>query len=113
MSAPAPTNCKLVGRWRIVKADIWDRDHLVLRGRAMITITDHGRGEITFGAVQACCDFGYSRSSIGFTWEGFDEMDESPATAPLNCSMTAKSRSNSPLTTAKKPSSMPNERLLQ
>jgi hypothetical protein len=31
MSAPA--NCKLVGRWRIVKADIWDRDHLDLLGR--------------------------------------------------------------------------------
>jgi hypothetical protein len=48
MSAPA--NCKLVGRWRIVKADIWDRDHLDLCGPATITITDHGRGEIAFGA---------------------------------------------------------------
>jgi len=74
MSAPA--NCKLVGCWRIVKADIWDRDHLDLCGPAMITITDHGRGEITFGALQAGLDIEYSRSSIGFTWEGFDEMDE-------------------------------------
>lgn len=42
----------------------------------MITITDHGRGEIAFGALQAGLDIEYSRSSIGFTWEGFEEMDE-------------------------------------
>ncbi len=74
MSAPA--NCELVGRWRIVEADIWDRDYLDLCGPAMITITDHGRGEIAFGAMQATLDIEYSRSSVGFTWEGFDEMDE-------------------------------------
>jgi hypothetical protein len=74
MSAPA--NCKLVGRWRIVEADIWDRDHLDLCGPAMITITAHGRGEIAFGAMQAGLDIEYSRGSIGFTWAGFDEMDE-------------------------------------
>jgi hypothetical protein len=49
MSAPA--NFKFVGRWRIDKADIWDRDHLDLCGPAMIPITDHGRGEITFDAL--------------------------------------------------------------
>jgi hypothetical protein len=74
MSAPA--NCTLVGRWRIVKADIGDRDHLDLCRPAMITITHHGRGEIAFGALQARLDIEYSRSSVGFTWEGFDEMDE-------------------------------------
>ena len=42
----------------------------------MITITGHGHGEIAFGALQAGLDLEYSRSSIGFTWEGFDEMDE-------------------------------------
>ena len=74
MSAPA--NCKLIGRWRIVQADIWERDHLDLCGPAMMTITDHGRGEIVFGALQAGLDIEYSRSSVGFPWEGFDEMDE-------------------------------------
>ncbi len=74
MSAPA--NCQLVGRWRIVEADIWDRDYLDLCGPATITITDHGQGEIAFGALQARLDIEYSRSSVGFTWEGFDEMDE-------------------------------------
>ena len=74
MSAPA--GCKLVGRWRIVEADIWDRDHLDLCGPATITITDHGRAEIAFGALQAGLDIEYSRSSVGFTRERFDEMDE-------------------------------------
>lgn len=74
MSAPA--NCRLVGRWRIVEADIWDQTYLDLSGPATITITDHGRGEIAFGALQAGLDIEYSRSSVGFTWEGFDEMDE-------------------------------------
>ena len=64
------------GRWRIVEADIWDRDYLDLCGPAMIAITDHGRGEIAFGAMQATLDIEYSRSSVGFTWEGFDEMGE-------------------------------------
>jgi hypothetical protein len=72
----APTNCQLVGRWRIVEADLWDRDYLDLRGPAMITIPDHGRGEIALGALQTGLDIDYSRSSVGFTWEGFDEMDE-------------------------------------
>ena len=71
-----PANCRLIGRWRIVEADIWDRAYLNLSGPATITITDHGHGEIAFGALQAGLDIEYSRSSIGFTWEGFDEMDE-------------------------------------
>jgi hypothetical protein len=50
--------------WRIVEADIWDRDYLDLSGPA--TITDNGRGEIAFGALQAGLDIEYSRSSVGF-----------------------------------------------
>ncbi len=74
MSAPA--GCTLAGRWRIVEADIRDRDHLDLCGPATITITDHGRGEIAFGALQAGLDIEYSCDSVGFTWQGFDEMDD-------------------------------------
>ena len=74
MSAPA--GCKLIGRWRIVEADLWDRSHLDLCGPATITISDQGRGEIAFGALRAALDIEYSRDSVGFTWEGSDEMDE-------------------------------------
>jgi len=74
MSAPA--NCKLVVRWRIAKADIWDRNDLDLCVPATMTITEFGRDEIGFGALQAGLDIEYGRSSVGFDWEGFDEMDE-------------------------------------
>ena len=93
-------------------ADIWDRDYLDLCGPAMITITDHGRGENTFGALQAGLDIEYSRSSVGFTWEGFDEMDEVSGEGSAKLTTTARSKSNSPITTAK-PSSKRNGRLLQ
>ena len=69
-------NCQLIGRWRIVEADIWDRDYLDLCGPATLTITCQGHGEIAFGALQAGLDIKYSHLSVGFTWEGFDEMDE-------------------------------------
>ena len=72
----AASNCRLIGRWRIVAADIWDRDYLDLVGPAVITITPDGSGEIAFGAMQANLDIGYSGSSVSFTWYGFDEMDE-------------------------------------
>ena len=69
-------NCQLVGRWRIVEADIWDRSHLDLCGPATIDHSSERHGEIAFGALQAGLDIEYSRSSVGFTWDGFDEMDE-------------------------------------
>jgi hypothetical protein len=73
MTVPA---CQLVGRWRIVEADLWDRDFLDLTQPAMMTIEVSGRGEIVFGAVQAGLDLEYSRTAVFFTWAGFDEMDE-------------------------------------
>jgi hypothetical protein len=49
MSAPA--NCRLIGRWRIVEADIWDRAHLNLCGPATLTITEQG-GQTEDSAVR-------------------------------------------------------------
>lgn len=70
--------CKLVGRWRIIEAEIWDCQYLDLCGSASIIIRANWCGEIAFGALQAGLDVDveYSRASVGFTWEGFDEMDE-------------------------------------
>jgi hypothetical protein len=48
----APANCRLIGRWRIVEANLWDRAHLDLCGPATLTITAQG-GEIAFGALEA------------------------------------------------------------
>jgi len=72
----APMGCLLIGRWRIVKADLWDRDHLDLVEPAKLIIRADGHGEIAFGAMQAGLDLEYSRSAVFFTWAGFDEMDE-------------------------------------
>ena len=82
----APMDCRLVGRWRIVEADLWDRDYLDLVAAATMTIGADGHGEIVYGAMQASLELEYSRSTVFFTWAGFDEMDEVSGTgsAELN-----------------------------
>ena len=71
-----PTSCQVVGKWRIVEADLWDGDYLDLVEPATLTIRADGHGEIVFGAMQASLDLEYGRSMVFFTWAGFDEMDE-------------------------------------
>lgn len=69
-------DCRLIGSWRIVEADIWDRDYLDLVEPAMLIIEADGRGEIAYGAMQAGLNLEYSRNMVFFTWDGLDEMDE-------------------------------------
>lgn len=69
-------NNPLLGRWRIIQADLWDRDYLDLVGPACLTVQADGSGEITFGAMQASLSIGYGLDNIDFTWEGSDEGDE-------------------------------------
>ncbi len=66
----------VVGRWRIVEDDLWDRDYLDLCGPATLVVQASGHGEIAFGAMQASLDIEYGPDEIGFAWAGFDEMDE-------------------------------------
>jgi hypothetical protein len=66
----APAGCQLIGRWRIVEADLWDRGYLDLCGPAIITIDADNNGEIAFGALQAGLDLSYSPSTVFFTWNG-------------------------------------------
>ena len=73
MSAAA--NCRLLGRWRIVEADLWDRTYLDLCGPATLTITAQG-GEIAFGAMQASLAIAYAPHSIDFRWYGSDKGDQ-------------------------------------
>jgi hypothetical protein len=72
----APMDCRLIGRWRIVEADPWDRDYLDLVAPATMTIATDGHGEIAYGAMQASLVLEYSRSAVFFTWTGFDEGDD-------------------------------------
>ena len=66
----------VVGRWRILEADLWDRNYLDLCGPAHLSVRADGVGEIAFGAMQASLDVDYGPDEIGFTWAGFDEMTE-------------------------------------
>ena len=74
MSAPA--GCRIIGRWRIVKADLWDRSHLDLVGPAYLQIGGDGRAEFAFGAAQAGGEVEYAKTAVFFRWQGFDEGDE-------------------------------------
>ncbi|MER8602103.1 hypothetical protein NKH09_30535, partial [Mesorhizobium sp. M1339] len=67
----APAGCQLIGRWRIIEADLWDRGY-----PAMITIGGDNNGEIAFGALQAGLDLSCSPSIVDFTWGGWVEIDE-------------------------------------
>ncbi len=68
--------CQLIGRWRIVEADIWDRDYLDLVEPAHITFDRNGQGEFAFGVVNATMELEYASRIVFFTWTGFDEGDE-------------------------------------
>jgi hypothetical protein len=66
----------LIGTWRIVEADLWDRDYLDLVEPARISFGKGGRGAFAFGAVHGDMDPEYSPGAVSFTWAGFDEMDD-------------------------------------
>lgn len=72
----ASVGCQLIGRWRILEADLWDRDYLDLVEPAHIEIGEDGRGAFAFGAVNATLELEYSRTLVFFRWSGFDEGDE-------------------------------------
>jgi len=73
MSGPA--GCEVVGRWRIVASDLWDRDYLDLVAPAYFQIGAEGWAEFSFGAVDATAELEYGRRIIFFHSSGFDERD--------------------------------------
>ena len=72
----SPAACEVIGRWRIVSSDVWERDYLDLVQPAFIPIGQDGRGELAFGAANASLDLAYSHTVVFVTFEGFDEGDE-------------------------------------
>ncbi len=72
----AGAGCQLIGRWRIVEADLWDRDYLDLVEPANIMFNKNGRGEFAFGVVNATMELEYAKRIVLFSWTGFDEGDE-------------------------------------
>ena len=109
----APANCRLIGRWRIVEADLWDRAHLDLCGPA--SADDHrprrrNRLRRLGGrpGSRIC-----PRTRLAFTGPAARKATRSRAKGPPNSSTTALSRSSSHTETATKPSSKRNGILLQ
>jgi hypothetical protein len=72
----APPSCGLIGRWRIVEADLRDRDYLDLVEPAYLHIGADGWAEFAFGCITAGGELEYSRTLVFFRWNGFDEGDE-------------------------------------
>ena len=68
--------CEVIGRWRIVEADQWDRDYLDLVEPAFIRFDRDGSGELAFGVMTAGLDLDYARTVVFFTFAGSDEGDE-------------------------------------
>jgi len=69
-------DCRVIGRWRIVAADIWERGYLDLCGPPLLDIRADGHGEIAFGALQASLRIAYGHSNVAFDWEGNDDLHE-------------------------------------
>ncbi|NKW71836.1 hypothetical protein HGD85_02395 [Rhodobacteraceae bacterium R_SAG10] len=66
----------IIGKWRIISSDMWDRDFLDLVEPAYIVFSPQGGGEFVFGAVTGSMDCRYGGNTAFFTWIGSDEMDE-------------------------------------
>jgi hypothetical protein len=66
----------LIGRWRIVEADLWDRDYLDMVEAAYLQIGRDGWAEFAFGCLTAGGELEYSQTIVFFRWQGFDEGDE-------------------------------------
>ena len=66
----------LIGKWRIIEADLWDRAYLDLVEPAYIVFLNNGYAEFAFGCVTGGGECEYGSRIIFFTWDGMDEMDE-------------------------------------
>jgi hypothetical protein len=75
----------LLGTWRIVEMEMWDRDFLDLVEPAYLRFDAQDRGEFVFGAVQGSLHGRYGPGSVRFTWQGSDERD--PASGAGNAEL--------------------------
>jgi hypothetical protein len=70
---------RVVGRWRIVEMDLWDRDSIDFVGPAFIEITADGRGSFRFIAVEGFFDARRvvlnGHPGVEFSWDGNDDGD--------------------------------------
>ncbi len=69
----------LIGRWRIVEMDLWDRKAIELLGPGYIAFRKDGTGSFRFIAVEGWMDCRPVQTDNGpgveFSWSGNDELD--------------------------------------
>jgi len=74
----AKDTTSLVGDWRIVEMELWDREYMDMEVPAFIRFEKDG-GEFQFGLVSGSIDSRFlsksGKCSVEFSWEGQDEMD--------------------------------------
>lgn len=80
--APRPSRKHTaVGRWRITRMDVWERDYLDLVVTAHITLGADGLGSFQFGTVEGFIDYRASLAPEGarveFSWQGSSDGDPS------------------------------------
>jgi hypothetical protein len=66
----------LIGKWRIVEMELWDKDFLDLAEPAYVRFDHGGLGEFAFGAATGGLHCRHTDASVEFTWQGNNEMDE-------------------------------------
>jgi hypothetical protein len=73
------TAVNLVGRWRIIEMDLWDRDAIEQVGLGFLEFRPDGIGSFGFVAVEGWMDCRPvktgSRPGVEFTWDGTDAGD--------------------------------------
>jgi len=70
-------NRTVIGTWRLVEMEQWDKEFIDLVEPGFISFEKRGRGEMRFGAVNLELDWETDDDGkTSFTFMGFDEMDE-------------------------------------
>jgi hypothetical protein len=69
----------IIGSWRIVDMEVWDRDAFELEGPATFTFEADGTGGFHLIAVQGWIDARFvtreGQAAVEFSWEGNNERD--------------------------------------
>ena len=70
-------NHHIVGKWRLIEMEQWDREFIDLVEPGFISFQKGGQGEMRFGAVNLELDWEMNEAGkFEFTFTGFDEGDE-------------------------------------
>ena len=94
--------CALIGKWRIVEADPWDRDYLDLVEPAHITFGGNGHGDFAFGCVNGGRGANIPAASSSLSGEDSMKWTKSAAMVQPNSTTTAPLKSKSASTSATK-----------